>query len=81
MAPAAQRVVLDSEAPFTELSQPFAQRLADYNRGTAPEMLQRAKELYEMIDSELGLKCPKCGEFAGQYLRDVLNKHSSATIT
>jgi putative DNA methylase len=78
MAPAAQRVVLDSEAPFTELSQPFAQRLADYNKGTAAEMLQRAKELYEMVDSESGLKCPKCGEFAGQYLRDVLNKHSSA---
>jgi len=42
-------------------------------------MLQRAKALYEMVGSESGLKCPKCGEFAGQYLRDVLSKHSSAT--
>ena len=32
-----------------------------------------------MVDSELGLKCPKCGEFAGQYLRDVLGKHAGAT--
>jgi putative DNA methylase len=79
MAPGAERIVLDSEFLFTELSQPFAQRLADYNKGTAAEMLQRAKQLYEMVDSELGLKCPKCGDFAGQYLRDVLNKHASAT--
>ena len=79
MAPGSERVVLDSESPFTELSQPFAQRLADYNKGTAAEMLQRSKALYDMVDTEPGLKCPKCGEFAGQYLRDVLGKHASAT--
>ena len=28
--------------------------------------------------TEPGLRCPKCGEFAGQYLRDVLNKHHHA---
>ena len=79
MAPGAERVVLDSESLFTELSQPFAQRLKDYSKGTPAEMLQRAKSLYEMVDSEPGLKCPKCGEFAGQYLRDVLSKHANAT--
>ena len=79
MAPGTERVVLDSESPFTELSQPFAQRLADYSKGTPPRMLQRAKELYEMVHSEPGLKCPKCGEFSGQYLRDVLNKHTTPT--
>jgi hypothetical protein len=52
MAPGAERVVLDTESPFTELSQPFAQRLKDYNNGTPAEMLQRAKALYEMVDSE-----------------------------
>ena len=79
MAPGAERVVLESEAPFTELSQSFALRLKEYNKGTPEEMLQRAKALYEVVESEPGLKCPKCSEFAGQYLRDVLGKHASAT--
>lgn len=79
MAPGAERVVLDSEPLFTELSQTFAQGLKDYNKGTPVEMLQRAKSLYEMVNSEPGLKCPKCGDFAGQYLRDVLGRHASAT--
>lgn len=78
MAPAAERVVLGSEAPFTELSQPFAQRLADYSKGRAAEKDNRIKELCGMVDAEPGLRCPKCGEFSGQYLRDVLNKHNSA---
>jgi putative DNA methylase len=79
MAPGSERVILDSERLFTELSQPFARRLKDYSKGTPAEMLQRAKSLYEMVNSEPGLKCPKCGDFAGQYLRDVLSKHASAT--
>ena len=79
MAPGAERVVLDSETPFTELSTPFAKRLLDYNKGTPPEMRQRAAELHGMVESEPGLKCPKCSEFAGQFLRDVLGKHAGAT--
>jgi adenine-specific DNA methylase len=78
MAPGCERLVLDSESPFTEMSQPFAQRLADYNKGTPEEKLKRAKELFDMVPSEPGLRCPKCSEFAGQYLRDVLNKHREA---
>lgn len=78
MAPAAERVVLVSESPFTELSQPFAQRLADYSKGKAAEKDQRIKELCGMVDTEPGLRCPKCSDFSGQYLRDVLNKHNSA---
>jgi putative DNA methylase len=79
MAPGAERIVLESEFPFTELSQPFAQRLLDYSKGTASELLHRAKELSGMVDGESGLKCPKCGTFSGQFLRDVLSKHSTAT--
>jgi putative DNA methylase len=79
MAPGAERVILNSESPFTELSAPFAKRLLDYGKGTPPEMRQRADELCGMVESEPGLKCPKCSEFAGQYLRDVLNKHANAT--
>jgi putative DNA methylase len=79
MAPGAKRVVLESEAAFTELSQPFAQQLGDYSKGTPAEMRQRAAELLKAVDSEPGLKCPKCDEFAGQYLRDVFGKHALAT--
>lgn len=79
MAPGAERIILDSESAFAEMSAPFAKRLLDYNKGTLQEMRQRAAELYEMVESEPGLKCPGCGEFAGQYLRDVLAKHASAT--
>ena len=79
MAPGAEQVVLESESPFTELSQPFAQRLNEYSNGTPAELVKRAAELYEMVELESGLKCPNCGEFAGQYLRDILGQHKSAT--
>lgn len=78
MAPAAGRVVLDSEFPFTELSQPFAQRLADYSKGKAAEKDQRIRELCAMVEAEPGLCCPKCGEFSGQTPRDVLHRHNNA---
>jgi putative DNA methylase len=78
MAPSAERVVLENEFPFTELSQPFAKRLLDYGKGSAAECLDRAKELASMVGEEVGLKCPNCGEFAGQFLRDVLGQHSQA---
>ena len=79
MAPGAQRVVLDSEFPFTEMSQPFAQRLHEYAKGKKEEKQQRVEELLEMVDSEPGLCCPKCGQPAGQFLRDVLQMHKRAT--
>lgn len=79
MAPEAERVILDSELPFTELSQPFAIRLSEYTEGRKDEKKKRATELFDMIDAEPGLKCPKCGEFSGQFLRDVLNAHRQAS--
>lgn len=79
MAPAAEQVVLPNEPPYTPLSQPFAQRLAEYGQGRKDEKKERAAQLFEMVENEPGLKCPKCGEFAGQYLRDVLNNHRQAT--
>jgi adenine-specific DNA methylase len=78
MAPSAERVVLDNEFPFTEISQPFAKRLLDYAKGSAAECLERAKELVAMVEFEEGLKCPQCGTFAGEFLRDVLTMHSEA---
>jgi putative DNA methylase len=78
MAPAAERVVLDGEGPFTELSQPFARLLSEYGQGNKDEKRARAAELFGMVEDERGLCCPKCGAFAGQYLRDVLNNHRQA---
>ncbi len=78
MAPAAERIVLGNEQPFTELSQPFAHRLQEYGEGKKHEKKARAAELYDLVDSEPGLRCPLCSEFSGQYLRDVLNSHRQA---
>lgn len=75
MAPAAQRVVLDNEPPFTELSQAFAKELLDYGKGDAQAKFKRVNRLCGMVEKEEGLKCPFCGEFAGQWLRDVMNSH------
>ena len=78
MAPAAERVILDNEHPFTELSQPFAKRLLDYAKGRKDEKFDRVFELLDMVDDEPGLMCPDCGTYAGQWLRNVLNMHKSA---
>jgi hypothetical protein len=78
MAPAAEHIILPNEKPFTALSQPFAQRLLEYNEGKKEEKKARAAELHETVEQEPGLRCPKCGAFAGQYLRDVLNNHRHA---
>ena len=78
MAPAAERVVLDSEHPFTELSQPFATRVMDYAKGNRNERFERVSELLYMVDDEQGLMCPACGSFAGEWMRNVLTMHKSA---
>jgi hypothetical protein len=78
MAPGAERVVLETEAPFTELSQPFAQMLHEYDKGRKPDKEKRIVELAALVDAEPGLRCPACGEFAGQWVRDVLRKHEKA---
>jgi putative DNA methylase len=79
MAPGAERVVLDSEFPFTELSQPFSIRLSEYALGRKDEKKKRASELFGMVEEEPGLRCPSCREFSGQFLRDVLNAHRQAS--
>ncbi len=79
IAPAAEHVVLESEDLYTALSQPFAKRLLDYGKGDKAEKFERIHELCDMVDEEPGLKCPSCGDFAGQWLRDVLKMHRSAT--
>ena len=79
MAPAAERVILPSDTPFTELSQPFALRLMNYGIGNKADKIGRVHELLDLLDAEPGLKCPHCGVFAGEFVRDVLKMHRSAT--
>ena len=80
MAPGAERVVLESEKPFTELSQPFAVLLNDYDKGNATDTLRRAEALKEMVAEEPGLRCPHCGTFSGKRIADVLMIHADAKL-
>lgn len=79
MAPGAERVVLENEVPFTELSLQFASRLLEYSKGGKGDKTLRVAELCEMVEGEPGLRCPSCGQFAGQWLRDVLKMHRGAS--
>ncbi|NLX99246.1 MAG: DUF1156 domain-containing protein, partial [Rhodopirellula sp.] len=79
MAPGAEHIILSNETPFTALSQPFAHRLLAYSQGNKGEKMLRAAELSDMVENELGLRCPKCRAFAGQFVRDVLASHRRAT--
>lgn len=79
MAPGAEHIILSNETPFTALSQPFAHRLLTYSQGNKGEKMLRSAELSDMVENELGLRCPKCRAFAGQFVRDVLASHRRAT--
>lgn len=79
MAPAAERVVLDNEPAFTELSQAFATRLKQYSQGGGPEKRERAIQLIDLLQEERGLKCPQCAAFTGSKIHSILIKHSDAS--
>ncbi len=75
MAPGVERVVLDNEPSFTETSQEFAQLLKDYSKGNKEEKQDRINHALEKLNAEAGLRCPKCGSFAGEKIRKVLEDH------
>lgn len=78
MAPTVQRVVLEDEPPFTELSQPFATHLKQYSQGSSSEKRERVLILRDIVAEEPGLYCPKCGLFAGSIIKSILERHSRA---
>jgi putative DNA methylase len=78
MSPSTERVVLDNEPSFTELSQAFARHLKRYSQGTGIEKRERALSLLEMLPDEHGLKCPQCGGFSGNKVKAVLDRHANA---
>ncbi len=75
MAPGVERVVLDNEPSFTETSQEFAQLLKDYSKGNKEEKQDRINQALEKLNDEAGLRCPKCGSFAGEKIKKVLEDH------
>lgn len=80
MAPDAERVVVDGDVPFTELTQDFACLLNDYDKGNANDTWERALALKSRALEEPGLYCPECGHFAGKHLSDVFNRHAQPGI-
>ncbi|OCC15964.1 hypothetical protein DBT_0426 [Dissulfuribacter thermophilus] len=78
IAPGAERVVLDDEPSFAETTQEFASLLKTYDRGNAHEKIERIGRLLELVDQEPGLRCPRCGSFAGDSIKAVLERHARA---
>lgn len=76
MAPGSERIVLEDEHPFTEMSQYFAQLLNDYDKGNGDDTIQRLVKLLELVNNEKGLYCPDCESFAGQHIVNILEKHN-----
>jgi hypothetical protein len=75
MAPDAERVIPPGVHTFTETTQPFAQLIANYERGTLPERGERIAQVVAAIPQEAGLCCPRCGAFAGERLASVVTDH------
>lgn len=75
IAPDAEHVILSNELPYSVISGPFARALLEYEKGGRDELNARIAFLSEQLASEPGLNCPVCGQFAGQYVRDILAKH------
>ena len=80
MAPGAERVVLEDETPFTEMTQDFAQLLKDYDKGKGADTIERILALKDHVDDEPGLRCPDCGKFAGKMVADILEKHGRSNL-
>ncbi len=76
MAPGAERIVLENEVSFTEITQDFAKLLNEYDKGNSNDTWERTLALKARAQEELGCHCPQCGAFAGKRLLDVLERHS-----
>ncbi|MDD2316833.1 MAG: hypothetical protein PHD57_05745 [Desulfobacterales bacterium] len=80
MAPGAERVVVDGDVPFTELTQDFARLLNDYDKGNVDDVWKRALALNAMALEEPGFFCPECGVFAGKQLLDIFELHAGQSL-
>ncbi len=80
MAPGAERIVVEGDTPFTELTQDFVRLLNDYDKGNANDTWERALALKAAAAQEPGLHCPHCGTFAGERLADVFDRHAQPSL-
>ncbi|MBP7052833.1 MAG: DUF1156 domain-containing protein [Phycisphaerae bacterium] len=78
VAPDAEHVVLENEHPYTVVSPGFAKRLLEYSSGNKGDKQFRIQELSDVVETETGFNCPKCGTWSGQTVRDVLAMHRQA---
>ena len=76
MAPGVERIIAKEEPFFTEISQSFSQYLKNYESGTKDEKAERVLKLLELVKTENGLKCPKCNNFAGKRIHELLTHHN-----
>ncbi len=81
MAPGTERIIVDGDTPFTELTQGFARLLNDYDKGNANDTWERALALKATAAQEPGLHCPHCGAFAGKRLADIFDRHAQPNIS
>jgi hypothetical protein len=80
MAPSAERIIVDGDTSFTELTQDFARLLNDYDKGNANDTWERALALKAAAAQEPGLHCPHCSTFAGKRLADVFDRHAQPSL-
>lgn len=80
MAPGAERIILEGDTPFTELTQDFARLLNDYDKGNANDTWERALALKAAAAQEPGLHCPHCSTFAGKRLADIFDRHAQPSL-
>lgn len=80
MAPGAERIIVEGDTPFTELTQDFARLLNDYDKGNVTDTWERALALKAAAAKEPGLHCPVCGSFAGKRLDEIFNRHSQSDL-
>jgi hypothetical protein len=80
MAPGAERIIVEGDTSFTELTQDFARLLNDYDKGNANDTWERALALKTAAAQEPGLHCPHCITFAGKRLADVFDRHAQPSL-
>ena len=80
MAPGAERIIVEGDTPFTELTQDFARLLNDYDKGNANDTWERALALKAAAEQEPGFYCPHCGTFAGKRLADIFDRHARPSL-
>lgn len=79
MAPGCDRVVESTELPFTECTQAFANLFSAWSQLNSSEKRGRLNRLLATVGTEPGLRCPSCGQWAGQLVQRTLERHARSS--